>query len=160
MARLRLSTESDFASARVGGSVPFRRELTHNQVTQPPERTASGAATPTPSATVSNEVTPSQDSTNAAESLGEDLGAKIAFYAVAKDAGVEDGAKMDELADGVQQDRDREATDRRHVVGGRLPAVGGRSREVRHSCDRLLVFRVLVAGGVLRLTNWLWQGPI
>lgn len=35
------------------------------------------------------------------ESVGEALGEKIAFYAIAKAAGMTDSAKMDELASGV-----------------------------------------------------------
>ena len=35
------------------------------------------------------------------EALGEQMGAKIAFYAVAKAAGMDDSAKMDELASGI-----------------------------------------------------------
>lgn len=60
---------------------------------------ASVVATPSASETVSAETTPSQ--TSAAESLGEDIGAKIGFYAIAKAAGMDDSAKMDQLAEGV-----------------------------------------------------------
>jgi hypothetical protein len=35
------------------------------------------------------------------ESLGEQMGAKIAFYAAAKAAGMTESAKMDELASGI-----------------------------------------------------------
>jgi hypothetical protein len=35
------------------------------------------------------------------ESLGHDVGAEIAFYAIAKAAGMDDSAKMDELASGI-----------------------------------------------------------
>ena len=45
--------------------------------------------------------TPTATSTNGAEALGESMGAKIAFYAVAKAAGMNDSAKMDELAEGI-----------------------------------------------------------
>ena len=44
---------------------------------------------------------PTETSTNAAESLGAAIGAKIAFYAIAKTAGVNESAKMDELAGGI-----------------------------------------------------------
>ncbi|WP_156971462.1 hypothetical protein [Knoellia sinensis] len=50
--------------------------------------TAAASATPSVSATTPEEV-------------GEALGAKIAFYAVAKAAGMDDSAKMDELASGT-----------------------------------------------------------
>jgi hypothetical protein len=40
-------------------------------------------------------------SSKAMEAVGEKLAAKIAFYAVAKAAGMNDSAKMDELAKGI-----------------------------------------------------------
>jgi hypothetical protein len=46
-------------------------------------------------------MTPTATATNDAESLGEGLGAKIGFYAIAKAAGLNDSAKMDELAAGI-----------------------------------------------------------
>lgn len=61
----------------------------------------SGTTSSTPSATISSSPTPTATSTNGAEALGEGLGAKIAFYAVAKAAGMDDSAKMDELAEGI-----------------------------------------------------------
>lgn len=44
---------------------------------------------------------PTATSPNVAESLGEDIGAKIAYYAIAKAAGMNDSARMDELAIGI-----------------------------------------------------------
>jgi hypothetical protein len=61
----------------------------------------SGVTSSTPSATTSNSPTPTATATNEAESLGEGMGAKIAFYAVAKTTGMDDSAKMDELAQGI-----------------------------------------------------------
>ena len=61
----------------------------------------SGTTSSTPSATISSSPTPTATSTNGAEALGEGLGAKVAFYAVAKAAGMDDSAKMDELAEGI-----------------------------------------------------------
>ena len=62
---------------------------------------ASRGTSSTPRATTSNSPTPPATATNEAESLGEGMGAKIAFYAVAKTAGMSDSAKMDELAQGI-----------------------------------------------------------
>ena len=61
----------------------------------------SGAISLTPSAPTSKRSTPTAAATNEPESLGQGMGAKIAFYAIAKAAGMNDSAKMDELADGV-----------------------------------------------------------
>ena len=61
----------------------------------------SGATSLTPSASMSKSSTPTATATNEAESLGQGMGAKIAFYAIAKAAGMNDSAKMDELADGI-----------------------------------------------------------
>ena len=55
----------------------------------------------TPSATTSDSTTPTATATNEAESVGEGMGAKIAFYAIAKTAGLNDSAKMDQLAAGI-----------------------------------------------------------
>ncbi len=54
-----------------------------------------------PSTTTNTSPTPTTTGTNAAESLGKDVGAKIAFYAIAKAAGMNDSEKMDELAEGI-----------------------------------------------------------
>ena len=65
--------------------------------TSPPA--ASTSPTPSPSPSTSS---PSATSTDtSAESLGEEMGAKIAFYAVAKAAGLTEAAKVDELATGI-----------------------------------------------------------
>lgn len=61
----------------------------------------SGKASPTASATTISSPTPTATSTDEAEAVGETLGAKIAFYAVTKAAGMNDSAKMDELAEGI-----------------------------------------------------------
>ena len=45
--------------------------------------------------------TPTATGSNAAESLGKEMGAKIAYYAIAKAAGMNESAKMDELASGI-----------------------------------------------------------
>lgn len=56
-------------------------------------------APPSPSASANG---PSPTSTDTSvESLGEEMGAKIAYYAVAKAAGLTESAKMDELASGI-----------------------------------------------------------
>ena len=61
----------------------------------------SGSTSSTPSATTSESTTPNETASNEAESLGEDMGAKIAFYAIAKTAGLNNSDKMDELAAGI-----------------------------------------------------------
>lgn len=60
-----------------------------------------GATSTDPSATTDNSPTPTATGPNVAESLGQDMGAKIAFYAIAKAAGMNDSAKMDDLAKDV-----------------------------------------------------------
>ena len=62
---------------------------------------ASGSTSSTPTATTSDSTTPTATATDDAESLGEGMGAKIGFYAIAKAAGLNDSAKMDELAAGI-----------------------------------------------------------
>lgn len=57
---------------------------------------SSSASSPTPDMT-----TATSSSSNGAEAVGEKLGGKIAFYAAAKAAGVDDSTKMDELARGI-----------------------------------------------------------
>lgn len=59
---------------------------------------AAGASS-SPSSTTSA-ITPTP-ATNAAESVGQELGAKIAFYAIAKAAGIDESAKIDALASGI-----------------------------------------------------------
>jgi hypothetical protein len=44
---------------------------------------------------------PTPTTTNQAEALGEGAGEKIAFYAIAKAAGLNDSAKIDDLAKGI-----------------------------------------------------------
>ena len=64
-----------------------------------PTPTPATPTPPTPSASVGSPAPTSTDTS--AESLGEQMGAKIAFYAVAKAAGMTESAKMDELASGI-----------------------------------------------------------
>ena len=66
------------------------------------------ATTSTPSSSAETTAAPSATDgaasttgTDTMESVGEALGEKIAFYAIAKAAGMTDSAKMDELASGV-----------------------------------------------------------
>lgn len=72
----------------------------------PPTSTASATPTSgassltTPSASMSKSST-TATVTDEAETLGQGVGTKIAYYAIAKAAGMNDSAKMDELADGT-----------------------------------------------------------
>ena len=61
--------------------------------------TPQASQSPTPS-TSSPSPTPTSTKTSV-ESLGAEMGARIAFYAVAKAAGMTETAKMDELASGI-----------------------------------------------------------
>lgn len=54
------------------------------------------ASSPTPDVT-----TATSSTSNDAKAVGEKSGGKVAFYAVAKAAGMDDSAKMDELARGI-----------------------------------------------------------
>lgn len=69
--------------------------------------TATTQATPSPSKTSSNSTSvtdmkpPTPTGAKAMESVGQALGAKIAFYAIAKAAGLNDSTKMDQLASGI-----------------------------------------------------------
>lgn len=61
----------------------------------------SGSTSLSPNAPTSKRPTPTATASDKAESVGESMGTKIAFYAIAKAAGMNDSAKMDELADGI-----------------------------------------------------------
>lgn len=52
-------------------------------------------------AEASSSPTPDATTRDSAEALGEGLGAKTVFYAVAKAAGMNESAKMDALAEGI-----------------------------------------------------------
>lgn len=65
------------------------------------EVSSSPSTTTSDSTRTSDSATPTVTGTDAAESLGQEVGAKIAFYAIAKAAGMNESAKMDELAKGI-----------------------------------------------------------
>lgn len=69
--------------------------------TSPAGSSATTAQSPSPSVTPSASSASPTATDTSAESVGEQLGAKIAYYAVAKAAGMDDSAKMDELASGI-----------------------------------------------------------
>ena len=76
-----------------------------SRIASAPTTSASAGTTPVPRGTSPD---PAGDSTvttsnkpDGAESVGTALGGKIAFYAVAKAAGMNDSAKMDALAEGI-----------------------------------------------------------
>ena len=96
MARLAITATLVIAAATGCSTTPSTSSTGATPATTSPSTTASVVATPTSSETASTETTPSQPS--AAESLGQDIGAKIGFYAVAKAAGMDDSAKMDQSA--------------------------------------------------------------
>src|SRR4051794_12324314 len=65
-----------------------------------PSTTSPASASPSASTSSTGSASPSATATTI-EAVGEQMGAKIAFYAVAKAAGMDDSAKMDELASGI-----------------------------------------------------------
>ncbi|WP_147063487.1 hypothetical protein [Knoellia locipacati] len=63
--------------------------------------TTAAAPQASPSSTLSTSSPSPTSSASGAESAGQEMGAKIGFYAVAKAAGMTETAKMDELASGI-----------------------------------------------------------
>lgn len=76
-------------------------ESTGAATSAPTSSTSPASASPSAFATPSASTASPSATASGIEAAGEQIGAKIAFYAVAKAAGMDESAKMDELASGI-----------------------------------------------------------